>query len=473
MVRKSFYVTAICLLVLAVLYFNHSHHRETRLQRIMKSNELRIATRVGPLTYQPTKLGISGLEYELAVRFADYLGVKPSFHPVHRGNILPLLNLNKVDIAAANLAISNKRMEQFQFGPEYLTKSGILVGNRKRKLPVSINGLSGYKILVTEGSRYVHDLEDLSRDISSLDWEVLNKADVEELMIQVVQDDSMLALIDSNEFTRLRFLYPELQPAFELIKPKPVAWAFQKSDDLSLYLKAVEFFQHMTLNGELQRLENNYAGYTEDLDYLDSVRFIERLRLRLPEYRPLFVRAADMTGLDWRLLAAISYQESHWDRHAKSFTGVRGLMMLTNHTASLFNIKDRTDPEQSIMGGAQYLQSLLQNLPLHIPVPDRLWMALAAYNIGPGHLEDARVITEKLGGDPNMWLDVKPHLKLLADKNWYPQTRHGKARGDEPVLFVRNVQRYYEVLKSLDKTEVELDRVEQLLSRDIVTSPVL
>jgi len=472
MVKISFYVTATCLLVLAVLYFNHSHE-ETRLQRIMESNELRIATRVGPLTYQPTKLGISGLEYELAVRFADYLGVKPSFHPVHHGNILSLLNLNKVDIAAANLAISNQRMEQFLFGPEYLTKSGVLVGNRKRQLPVSIDGLSDYKILVTEGSRYVHDLEDLSSDFASLNWQVLNKADVEELMIQVSQDDSMLALIDSNEYTRLRFLYPELELAFELVKPKPVAWAFRKSDDLSLYLKVVEFFQHITLSGELQRLENYYAGYTEELDYLDSVRFIERLRLRLPEFRPMFVRAAEMTGLDWRLLAAISYQESHWDRHAKSFTGVRGLMMLTNQTASLFDIEDRTDPEQSIMGGAQYLQSLLQNLPLQIPTPDRLWLALAAYNIGPGHLEDARIITEKLGGDPDIWLDVKPHLKLLADKKWYPQTRYGKARGHEPVLFVHNVQRYYEVLKSLDKIEVELDRVEQLLSRDIVTSPVL
>ncbi len=447
--------------------------KQSQLQQVLKHGELRIATRISPLSYQPMSQGISGLDYDLAVRFATYLGVKPSFHPVHRENVFSLLELGKVDIAAANLAISEKRMEQFLFGPTYLSKSGVLVGNRERNLPAALDQLSGFKVLLNEGSHFIDVLDDLGHDFSSLDFDVLGRSRIEDLLNRVTADRSVLALVDSTDFERLRFLYPEVEVAFEMIQPQPVAWAFRKDGDLSLYLKAVEFFQRMTLSGELNRLESQYAGNGDAPDYIESIRFLERLGDRLPDYRQMFMDAAEKTGLDWRLLAAVSYQESHWNPDARSFTGVRGLMMLTHQTARQFDIEDRTDPQQSILGGALYLRSLLENQPLSIRDEDRLWFALAAYNVGPGHLEDARVITQKLGGDPNQWLDVEPRLNLLADENWYTQTRYGKARGHEPVHFVRNVRLYYDVMKSLDRLDIEIDRVRQLLARDIVSSPVL
>lgn len=466
------YVTAAAVLLTGLVYL-WQQPQPSRLQQVLESNELRIATRVGPMTYQPRNYGISGLDYDLARRFAEFLGVEASFHPVHQDSVLTLLALDKVDMAAANLAISKARMRDFLFGPQYHTKAGVLAGPRNQSLPVSLDRLGGFRILVPAGSLFIENLEDLQRNFPEFQWRERKKTGIEDLMNEVVTAEDKLALIDSNEFARIRFLYPGIKKAFELVKPQPVAWAFQKSPDLSLYLKAVEFFQDISLSGELQRLIVLYSGFDEDPEYLDSLRFTERLELRLPEYRDLFVKAAYQTGLDWRLLAAISYQESHWDKDARSHTGVRGLMMLTSQTAEQMNIADRTDPEQSILGGAKYLRSLLERLPERISNPDRLWLALAAYNVGPGHLEDARVITQKQGGDPNQWLDVKPRLRLLADKEWYSQTRHGKARGHEPVNFVENVRRYYEVMKSLDKIEVETDRVERLLARDIVTSPAL
>ena len=121
-------------------------------------------------------------------------------------------------------------------------------------------------------------------------------------------------------------------------------------------------------------------------------------------------------------------------------------MMITNVTAKQMNIKNRKDPEQSINAGAGYLSLLRKRLPERIQEPDRTWMALAAYNIGFGHLEDARILTEQNGSNPDHWPDVKKFLPLLSKKQWYRQTRHGYARGSEPVNYIKNIRRYYDII---------------------------
>jgi membrane-bound lytic murein transglycosylase F len=151
-------------------------------------------------------------------------------------------------------------------------------------------------------------------------------------------------------------------------------------------------------------------------------------------------------GLDWRLIAAISYQESHWRPRAKSPTGVRGMMMLTQPTAKEVGVTNRLDAQQSLEGGAHYFLKLHQRLPEEIQEPDRTWFTLAAYNVGWGHLEDAREITHFQGGDANRWVDVKERLPLLERKEWYKYTKHGYARGNEPVTYVQRIRHYYEVL---------------------------
>ena len=175
--------------------------------------------------------------------------------------------------------------------------------------------------------------------------------------------------------------------------------------------------------------------------------FLGDVRLRLPRYREHFRAAAERSGVDWRLLAAIGYQESRWDPQAVSPTGVRGLMMLTNQTAALLKVADREDAEQSIHGGSRFLALILRRLPPQIRGADRTAMALAAYNQGLGHLLDARTLTAARGGDPNRWADVRDALPLLADPQWYVQTRYGYARGQEAVGYVAGVHRYYEALR--------------------------
>jgi len=113
-------------------------------------------------------------------------------------------------------------------------------------------------------------------------------------------------------------------------------------------------------------------------------------------------------------------------------------------------VSDRLDPTQSLRGGARYLKNIKRRLPDDIFEPDRTWMALAAYNIGMGHLEDARVITERRGGDPHLWRDVMDSLPLLQKTRYYQNTRYGYARGLEAATYVQNIRHYLSILEWQD-----------------------
>jgi membrane-bound lytic murein transglycosylase F len=121
-------------------------------------------------------------------------------------------------------------------------------------------------------------------------------------------------------------------------------------------------------------------------------------------------------------------------------------MMLTKVTASELGVNERSDPVESIRGGALYLSRLMKKVPKRIQEPDRSWLALAAYNIGYGHLEDARKITQSRGGNPDSWKDVKEYLPLLRKRKWHNKTKHGYARGNEAVHYVENIRNYYAIL---------------------------
>ena len=201
-------------------------------------------------------------------------------------------------------------------------------------------------------------------------------------------------------------------------------------------------------------IERNY-GHVEDFDYVGTKIFRRHIEKRLPTYQAFFEKAANKQDVDWRLIAAIGYQESHWNPDAVSPTGVRGIMMLTLKTAKDMKIKNRLDPESSISGGARYFKKTHGRMDKNIAEPDRTWMAMAAYNVGYGHLQDARKITVKLKKNPNLWIDVKQALPLLAKSKWYKQTRYGYARGWEPVRYVENIRSYYDILKWVNESDIE------------------
>ncbi|MDW2405369.1 membrane-bound lytic murein transglycosylase MltF, partial [Vibrio sp. 1262-1] len=275
-----------------------------------------------------------------------------------------------------------------------------------------------------------------------LQFEIVGDADTRDLLKHVSTGELRFTVTDSVELSLAQRLYPDLALAFELTEDQPVSWFTRRSEDESLYAMLIEFFGNIKQSGELASLEEKYIGHIEAFDYVDTRAFIRALDDKLPRWAPLFQKYSE--EFDWRLIAALAYQESHWKPKAKSPTGVRGMMMLTLPTAKSVGVTDRLNPEQSVRGGVEYLRRIVARVPDTINEHEKIWFALASYNIGYGHMMDARRLTKAQGGDPNAWADVKDRLPLLRQKRYYSQTRYGYARGDEARNYVENIRRYYQ-----------------------------
>ena len=230
---------------------------------------------------------------------------------------------------------------------------------------------------------------------------------------------------------------------------------FNKSNKDSLN-KLISNYMRSGLDYKL----SNAKIKNHNLSDYEISKLIERSKLKLVKYRKYFYEASKLTGFDWRLLAALSYQESHWNQNAVSYTGVRGLMMLTKSTASMMNVTDRTDPKESILGGSKYLLRLYNRLPERIDSTNRILLALAAYNIGMAHLHDVRILTQSFGGNPDLWSDVKMNLPKLQRKQFYKSLKNGYARGNEALELTENVKSYYFILSQLFQKPVILSKLE-------------
>lgn len=450
---KILYIFSLALALAAVAWLVRERDETTpELARIQKAGVLRVVTRNGPTTYYEDANGYAGLEYELAKRFADTLGVR--LEMVVRDSypqVLEALDAHEADLAAAGLVVSNAWKSHVRYGPGYQEITQKLVYRQGQALPRSLNNLNG-ELRVQAHSSQASRLLKLKAQYPSLHWTETSEATSEELLNQVLSGELDYTVVDSHELELFRRFNPDLAVAFTLTDAEPLAWAFPAHTDDSLYARAVEFFGQLSHKGEVAQLVDRYYGHLKQFDYVNTREFLAAVTATLPKYQPHFQSAAG-SDLDWRLLAAIGYQESMWDPLARSHTGVRGMMMLTENTAAAMGVTKRTDARQSILGGAQYLRHLLTRVPDTIQEPDRTWLALAGYNVGWGHLEDAQELTAAQGGDPTKWAYVKDRLPLLSKKKWYTQTRHGYARGYEPVRFVEAIRRYHETLAGLYKPD--------------------
>jgi membrane-bound lytic murein transglycosylase F len=419
------------------------------LAQIRERGVLRVGTLFGPTNYYLAAEGPAGFEYELAKKYADYLGVQLKIVPSYNlSELFPLLATGQVDILAAGLAVTPERAQKFYFSPHYDTISQKLVFKQGKTRPRSVEDLTGV-LMVTAQSSHAENLKKLKAQYPQLTWIETDEFDSDELLEKVLDESIDYTIVDSNTLAINRRYYPEISIGFTIHDPEPLSWLLNKQADDSIYASVIEFFGEVSHDGTLLTLDDKYYGHIERFNYVDTRSFIYAVEHKLPTYRPLFEKYSG--DLDWRLLAAISYQESHWNPRARSYTGVRGMMMLTLATAKQLGIKSRLNVEQSIHGGATYFSQLIQRMPERIPEPDRTWFALASYNIGFGHLNDARIITQRQGGDPDRWVDVKQRLPLLKQKKYYKTTKYGYARGDEAVHYVENIRRYYDTLLWLEQ----------------------
>ncbi len=421
--------------------------REAEPPAAVASYELTILTRNAPTTYYVDRHGgLAGLEYELASEFARAMDLQPRFEVLDSiDEILRAIGEGRGDLAAAGLTRTPAREERFLFGPDYQTIEervvcGPGVGVQR------LTDLVGKRLRVIASSSYEETLSRLRERVPELEWTATTQESTEQLLQQAWQGRLDCTVTDSNILAIDRRFMPELKTPLAVGEEETLAWivADRRRD---LLRPLGEWFQSMRRSGRLQELLDKYYRHLERFDYVDTAAFLRRQDERLPRYREFFAAASEETGLAWSLLAAVSYQESHWDPEAASPTGVRGLMMLTRETAGSLGVSDRKDPQQSIVGGARSLRGLLDRIPPFIPEPDRLWMALAAYNVGFGHLQDAQTLAVESGRNPNTWSGVEAVLPLLSQGRYYRRLRHGYARGHEPVVYVQRIRNYYDLLE--------------------------
>jgi len=427
------------------------------IERVREEGVLRVITRNSPSTYFQDRNGEAGFEYELVKRFAGHLGVELEIETAD--NIEEIFSrLNRPGgpvLAAAGLVASEGRRDIARFTDSYLDVTTQVVYRRGQRRPTQPKDLIGKRILVLKGSSQAEKLRALQAELPDLAFEESDAVEVVDLLRMVDEGQVDLTLVESNELALNQVYFTNARVAFDLGEQNSLAWILGKGEDNSLLDAANAFLARAQENGTLERLRERYYGHMDVLGYVGAYAFAKHLQERLPRYEKTFRETAQAQGLDWRLLAAIGYQESHWQADAVSKTGVRGLMMLTLNTAQAMGVTDRVDPVQSIQGGGKYIAQIHANLPESIQEPDRTWFALAAYNVGGGHLEDARKLAETEGLDPNKWLDVKQMLPRLSQKQWYSKTRYGYARGGETVHFVQNIRRYYDILNWVSQPQLE------------------
>ena len=424
------------------------------LDQILETGELRVVTRSSPTSYSISPDGPTGPEYDLVRAFAEELGVALLMESVDSvSEIIPLILSGQAHMAAAGLTVTDSRREHLHFGHPYESVDVHLIYKLGTGRPRSIEDILGRSIEIDASSSHVDILEELKLDYPELSW--TENADVEfaDLLTKVAMGEVELTVADSPDFNIQRHFYPDLRVALDLYVDDQIAWAFPRRNADSLLARADDFLISADRAGMLDRVHDRYYGHTKKYDYVGTRNFIRHYESRLPRYRAMFEQAGEEWGVDWRLLAAIGYQESHWRAGAVSPTGVRGIMMLTQDTADYLGIDDREDPANSIAGGAQYYSRQTERVADTVGEPDRTWMALAAYNVGFNHVKDARMIVEWQGGDPDTWVDMSAALPLLAQRKWYSQVPYGYARGWEPVLYVNNIRAYYNILIWLTEQE--------------------
>ncbi|MEH6584705.1 MAG: membrane-bound lytic murein transglycosylase MltF [Halioglobus sp.] len=420
------------------------------LDQVRAEGELRVVTRNSPTTYYQDRNGPTGFEYALASLLARDLGVELRIEPEFSLDaIFRKLRRSEAHLAAAGLTLTAQRMNEFPHSQPYYQFSPQVIYVAGTARPRELADLTDKDIVVLAGSSHAESLYALQQGgLDNLAWREVEEPDSTGLLEMVATRQAHFALTDSNEFEVQQGLYPRLRVAFDLGDEQQLVWFLPPDGDNHRLIQRINaLFSRLEDSGEMKKLRELHFGHATGVSRMGSHTFSRNVNSKLPRFRELIRQVASEYQMDWELLAAISYQESHWNPLATSPTGVRGMMMLTLPTARELGVENRLDPGQSLRGGARYLKNIKRRLPSDITDPDLTWFAMAAYNVGMGHLEDARVITQRQGGDPDLWADVKKRLPLLQQSKYYQNTRYGYARGSEPVTYVQNIRHYYNVLQ--------------------------
>jgi len=442
---KSGLFIRIHLLILIIMLIPCSCSREGALVRIKDSGEITMLTRNNAHSYYYYREEPMGFEYDLALAFSRHLGVELRIKSTSWTDLIPSLKQGEADFIAASMSVLPSRAMHVNFSREYLTVQQQVIVNAADYNTVSIKDLSGKTICVRRGTSYEERLNQLRRQGLDINIRLYDDIPTEELIRMVADKEIDITVADSNVALLNRRYYPDIRIAFPLEEVQSLGWAVDKSN-VELLDEINRFFEKIKKDGTFAAIYEKYYNNVEIFDYFDLKKYHQRLDTRLPRYKEAIKEASGRNRFDWRLIAAVAYQESHLDPEAESHTGVKGIMQLTRKTAEEMGIEDRKDPDQSITAGVDYLRKLYDRYE-KAQDPDRLLIALASYNVGHGHIRDAQKIATEKGLNPYNWASMEEILPLLSYPGYYTGTRYGYCRGTEPVRYVNRILTYYDILK--------------------------
>ena len=445
--RPSIY--AIGIVFLAIWVVLSSINRKSVMEQIQDRGYLRVATLAAPLSLIEIDGQRTGFEFELTTKFAESQGLEIITMVVEdHQHLFQALRDRRVDLIAANLHTHPSRTPEYRSSTPYRDNQTLIVYREKQGYtpPKSFEDLNRKPVYALDATAEAAQLFEYKDQFLYTPKLISDKSHLD-LLTLLQNKEIELAMIPSDVFNRVASYHPELNIAFSIKEQTPSSWHTLKQEDISLENTINTWLLTDETQLLLADLEARSYPLENPLNFVDTHAFRRALETRYEALNPYFIAAGKEIGLDHHILAAVGYQESHWDKDAVSNTGVRGIMMLTQDTADEMGVSDRTDPEESIMGGAKYLRKVEDKIPERIPEPDRLWFAMAGYNVGFGHLEDARILTQKAGKNADRWDDVAQYLPLLEDPDIAKTTRYGAARGSEPVNYVANIQQYTKIIE--------------------------
>jgi membrane-bound lytic murein transglycosylase F len=434
-----------------------------------KDKKLIMGTTYGYTTYYIYRDEQMGFEYDLAKKFAEFLGFELVVKICDNDKIEKMLKQNEIDFIANNYI--KKKSKEFLYSIPYSYVDYVIVTHKKNHRIKYLKDLNGKVFFVRKNSNFEKILKKIRKE-ASLDFKIVYGPDIsdEEYIKKVNDDDALITVTYSNLAESVKKIYPKTRIRISISNNHPLVWVTNKKNKW-LIRKMNKFISQSIENNLINKLLKKYIQTNEDCDCFDINKFLKRMKTRFPKYEKYIKTAAKKYNLDWRLITALTYQESHFNPNAKSHTGVKGLMQLTLDTAKRMGVTDRLNPAESINGGTKYLKMLMEKFNDIENEKDKLKYALAAYNLGLNHVYDAMKLAKKLGKNPKKWEDVATTLILLSDKKYYRQTEYGYCRGWEAVSHVKNVLNYYDILRKqeiIQKTnELHTQNVKEALNKSI------
>lgn len=416
------------------------------LQRIQKTGEITVVTRNNAHCYYLYRDQPMGFEYEMAQAFAEYLGVRLRVKVVDSWeDMVAALNMGSAAFIAASTPIIPKWQTEVAFSDGYMEVAQQIITHRKNSSIKKAADLSGKTVDVRKGTAYQQRLMELKDQGIDLAIRLHDDLPTEELIQKVADEEIDFTIANSNIILINRRNFPGAVPTGSINNRMQLSWAvYPKSIELLEYINA--FLKVVKKSGKFNSIYDKYYGDTKDFDYVDLKVFHRRVKARLSRYSTFIKAAAKKHGFDWRLIAAQIYQESHLNPWAKSQADARGLMQILPSTGKSLGVRDLFDPVQNINAGVQHLKNLYEHFET-VNGQDRLLISLAAYNIGQGHIHDARKLAKKKGLDPNKWESLSKTLPLLQTKKYYKHAKYGFCRGNEPIRYIKQILIYYDVLK--------------------------